>query len=108
MPTAPPARCTQCPNPATKNGRCPDHQPKPWTNPSQRNTKINRWKWQQTRNKWLTQHPTCTHCHAPGTEVDHITPVAQGGALYHPANLQTLCTECHTQKTKNEKQKKRQ
>jgi len=32
-------------------------------------------------------------------EVDHITPIAKGGHPFDPANLQTLCSECHTKKT---------
>ncbi|MFC6770310.1 HNH endonuclease [Halorubrum pallidum] len=32
-------------------------------------------------------------------EVDHITPIADGGHPFDPGNLQTLCTKCHTEKT---------
>jgi 5-methylcytosine-specific restriction endonuclease McrA len=31
--------------------------------------------------------------------VDHITPIADGGHPFDPANLQTLCEECHESKT---------
>jgi len=31
--------------------------------------------------------------------VDHITPVADGGHPFDPANLQTLCDRCHERKT---------
>jgi 5-methylcytosine-specific restriction endonuclease McrA len=34
-----------------------------------------------------------------GLQVDHITPVADGGHPFDPANLQTLCTDCHKAKT---------
>ena len=36
------------------------------------------------------------------TEVDHIQPIAKGGARYDPANLQSLCASCHARKTATE------
>lgn len=35
-------------------------------------------------------------------EVDHITPVSEGGHPFDPANLQTLCSDCHEDKTARE------
>jgi 5-methylcytosine-specific restriction endonuclease McrA len=35
-------------------------------------------------------------------EVDHIERVADGGHPFDPANLQTLCSECHQDKTARE------
>lgn len=35
-------------------------------------------------------------------EVDHIERVADGGHPFDPGNLQTLCGECHTEKTAEE------
>ena len=32
-------------------------------------------------------------------EVDHIQPIAGGGHPFDPGNLQTLCADCHTDKT---------
>lgn len=32
-------------------------------------------------------------------EVDHITPIADGGHPFDPGNLQTLCEDCHSEKT---------
>lgn len=37
-----------------------------------------------------------------GLEVDHITPVADGGHPFDPGNLQTLCDKCHQKKTSKE------
>jgi 5-methylcytosine-specific restriction endonuclease McrA len=37
-----------------------------------------------------------------GLNVDHITPVADGGHPFNPANLQTLCEDCHREKTARE------
>ena len=33
-------------------------------------------------------------------EVDHIVEIMDGGAEFDPANLQTLCGDCHKAKTK--------
>lgn len=35
-------------------------------------------------------------------EVDHITPISEGGHPFDPANLQTLCSDCHKEKTARE------
>ena len=36
-------------------------------------------------------------------EVDHIVPLAAGGAPYDPENLQTLCRPCHFDKTRRDR-----
>ena len=33
-------------------------------------------------------------------EVDHVVPVFKGGAIFDPANCQTLCVSCHVAKTR--------
>jgi len=52
---------------------------------------------------------TCNHCHqwlpAPQIEVDHITPLANGGTD-NPHNVQTLCIACHHTKTSQENQQR--
>jgi len=35
-------------------------------------------------------------------EVDHITPLEDGGEAYALSNLQALCRECHIAKTRAE------
>lgn len=35
-------------------------------------------------------------------EVDHFTPISEGGHPFDPANLRTLCSECHREKTAEE------
>ena len=37
------------------------------------------------------------------TEVDHVLPMADGGAMYDEANLQALCKSHHSQKTARDK-----
>ena len=55
------------------------------------------------RDRWR-----CQACGRAGRlEVDHITPLDDGGAPYEPANLQVLCRICHFAKTKRENQARR-
>lgn len=45
----------------------------------------------------------CVKCGARGRlEVDHITPLRDGGAPYDLSNLQSLCAKCHSRKTRLE------
>ena len=45
----------------------------------------------------------CQRCGRAGRlEVDHIIPLATGGAPYDLANLQTLCRACHIRKTRED------
>ena len=37
------------------------------------------------------------------TEVDHILPIEDGGAMYDEANLQALCKPHHSRKTARDK-----
>ena len=59
--------------------------------------------WRRKRAAVLKGEPLCRQCSKNGrvtvaTEVDHITPRAEGGTD-DPANLQSICYECHVAKT---------
>lgn len=41
-------------------------------------------------------------------EVDHIVPVSEGGHPFDPGNLQTLCEDCHQEKTSRENSERAQ
>jgi hypothetical protein len=64
--------------------------------------------WQRIRKQILErdshlcqiQGPTCTQ-HA--TQVDHITPVAAGGAWYDPHNLRAACANCNNKRSHHQK-----
>lgn len=63
-------------------------------------------KWMEMRSVWLMQHPLCKYCQHKGrislaTEVDHIHPLFKGGTD-DPNNLQSLCHDCHVNKTKED------
>jgi 5-methylcytosine-specific restriction protein A len=57
------------------------------------------WTW--ARSEQLAREPNC-FCGEPATAVDHVVPVAEGGADLDPANLQSLCRRCHGRKTQAE------
>ena len=114
MPYAPPSRCHKpgCRKLTVKNGRCEDHQPKPWRNPSANTTQLTRQERQRFHDMTLAGAPPCactgwcgTHsgkCKHPATEADHIIPVALNGARLSRENSQPLCARCHSEKTKKD------
>jgi len=108
MPTARPERCPApgCHALTTEHGRCPDHQRKPWENPSANTRTLTRADRRRFHDAVLTRDPRCvctgqcgtTHhspCGAPSTEADHIVPIAHGGAHTDPTNGRGLCHHCH-------------
>lgn len=97
--------CTHptCPNPATYRGRCPSHtrQNEQATHPNKQ--LYNSKRWQTTRRKVLFENPLCQcGCGNLSTDVDHKTPIEQGGNAWARANLQALSHECHSKKTRAE------
>lgn len=97
MPTRAP---TPCPRPMCPHLRpCPEHQPKPWEGSTRRAldslTAKDRHRIRD-RDRW-----TCQTCGRPGSDVDHIVPLARGGSN-DEANLQVLCVPCHQRKSAHE------
>ena len=46
----------------------------------------------------------CQHCGRAGRlEVDHVTPLDEGGDPWELTNLQALCKPCHVVKTRAER-----
>jgi 5-methylcytosine-specific restriction enzyme A len=56
-------------------------------------------KWEKRRAAFLRAHLNCVVCGAPAVEVDHVIPVALGGAMWDEANWQSLCRTHHSAKT---------
>ena len=59
--------------------------------------------WRRLREVVLQHEPLCRHCMhrgrlTPASEVDHITPLRDGGTNERD-NLQPLCGSCHDDKT---------
>lgn len=101
-----PTRCTQCHRLATAKGRCDQHQPKPWENPSANTRQLTSRQRHRFRAAVLKHYgPTCNHpgCDHPATEADHIIPISQGGAPDDwEHNGQALCRHHHEEKTRAE------
>ncbi len=60
-------------------------------------------RWQKLREYKKHRNPLCEECLrnneiTPMALVDHIIPIAEGGAPYDVANLQSLCASCHQKK----------
>ena len=61
--------------------------------------------WQVVRAEHLRLESDCRLCGVPGTEVDHVLPLRDGGTHRH-SNLQTLCATCHRRKTAAERDRR--
>lgn len=93
----------RCPNPQTYRGRCSSHARAREAETHPRKTVYNSARWKYLRHMVLFEHPICQHCeNALAVDVDHITPIEQGGQPYERANVQALCKQCHGRKTKRE------
>ena len=73
----------------------------------ERNRFYQRKEWKAVRELQLAQFPLCRECKAAGllimaTVVDHIIPIAQGGAPLDLNNCQSMCVKHHNAKTKSE------
>lgn len=92
----------------TDQTRCPRHRRRAWrTTTSSRHARGYDAAWQRTRAAVLQDEPVCRACrqHA-ATTVDHIVPLAHGGARLDRANLQPLCVDCHTDKTQTDQRRR--
>ncbi|MDE0456255.1 MAG: HNH endonuclease [Chromatiales bacterium] len=71
---------------------------------SRHHRKLDRKRWELVRLRVMERDGwRCRRCGKAGRlEVDHVLPVSAGGAPFDPANLQTLCRGCHTDKTRGE------
>lgn len=61
-----------------------------------------RWESRREHRGELKERYGDPHEPARTLEVDHIEPISDGGHPFDPANLQTLCSECHQDKTARE------
>jgi len=90
-----------CPNLATRNGRCENHQRKrkPDNRPSATAQGYGA-EWRKIRAEFLAYHANCSspYCSNPATEVDHILSLKRGGS-HEWNNLRAYCKSCHSRKT---------
>lgn len=84
---------------------CPDHERKPWEGSTRRDKVKLSGSAEQKRARYILQkHDTICHvCENPGADqVDHVEPLAEGGAD-HEDNLRPIHREpCHREKTAEE------
>ncbi len=106
MPSRNPRPCTSWP--CSHLRPCPIHDK---TNPElerQRNTKrttsltiYRSPRWRTLRTRILRARPRCQApaCRQPSEDVDHETPIEDGGEPWAEENLVALCHSCHSRKT---------
>lgn len=92
-----------CPEVATHRSRCASHQ-RQYNNTPYRVTQRSFYAskhWRLVRDLILLRDPVCraSGCNARSTDVDHITPISQGGPPFQASNLQGLCHAHHSAKT---------
>lgn len=82
---------------------CTEHQRKPWEDRPTNRPRRSGWTTQRRNKGILALHRhTCHVCGLGGaTEVDHVTPLSQGGAD-QPSNLRPIHPACHRAKTQAE------
>jgi len=62
-------------------------------------------RWRRFRLLQLAREPMCGPCFEdtgrvmPATDVDHVTPISKGGAIWDLGNMQSLCHAHHSIKT---------
>jgi 5-methylcytosine-specific restriction endonuclease McrA len=97
--------CNQpgCPNPPAYRGMCSAHgqQRERETHDAGRRAFYTSALWKQFRLRRIAADPFCK-CGQPAVEVDHITPLENGGAPFTFENTQPLCKHCHGKKTREE------
>lgn len=66
------------------------------------NTFYRTYPWKKFSRALREKEPDCRQCGAPAWATDHLVAIADGGAIWDPANLQSLCRRCHNTKSKAE------
>lgn len=91
-----------CPDPVAYRGYCTAHAGDRKRESRRAGVAIyNTKRWRILRRRVLFEQPLCS-CGEIATDVDHVEPLADGGAAWERANLQGLCASCHSQKTRRE------
>lgn len=108
MPKSPkrPCRFPGCPNLCDHGVYCADHSD--YSSDRLRGNAAERGydgKWRNARARFLRKNPLCVKCRekgklTPATVVDHIIPHRGDPVLFwDEKNWQSLCKDCHDQKT---------
>lgn len=96
MPTAPPRVCARCGRPAPNGQPC---QCRPAFEGSANPASTRRWR--KFRAAELRANPICEAdgCRRLATEIDHRTPIAEGGERFSFENMTSYCAEHHQLKS---------
>jgi len=113
MPIAPPVPCKGSQFCSKPGPYCEDHRGVREERKAPRGkTKARGYggRWRKVRSRYLGRRPLCEMCDLEGDitaaeMVDHVIPIAAGGAQYDPRNLQSLCNSCHGKKTAADRSK---
>ena len=97
----PPRLCPKCQQ--LSAGQCRTCRPA-WGNQSPSSRAIGGRPWRRLRAAQLKAQPLCQWpgCVLLADQVDHVVPVAAGGAVMDAGNLQSLCAAHHREKTQTE------
>ena len=94
--------CTVC-GKLSAGPRCERHTRKPWEGSTRPERTVSGWEQQRRARRVLYAHDTVCHIcgHIGATEVDHVVPLAEGGAD-DESNLRPAHAGCHRAKTGRE------
>lgn len=95
-----------CSDPECANAHpCPTHGKTAWAGSSRRQSTLSGWAQQRRAQRILRHDDTCHVCGQLGSDqVDHVIPLAQGGAD-DDTNLRPIHSRpCHERKTQREAQ----
>lgn len=101
-------RTRGCRQLATYRGRCRDCAAKNERATHSNKAIYNSRRWRVLRKRVLFEQPLCEApvdggvCGEIATDVDHKTPIEEGGDPWSRANVQALCHPCHSKKTNGE------
>ncbi|MEU9871117.1 HNH endonuclease signature motif containing protein [Actinomadura sp. NPDC048021] len=105
-----PKLCARCNNVATGGAYCDDCRPKPFAGARERWKANQPGNWATLRKKVIRRAKGLCEiddCTEPGTEVDHINPVAEHG-LWTLDNLRLLCKMHNQDKAQEEARRGRE
>lgn len=96
--------CLVCGEPSTST-RCEQHtEPKVDNRPRDRVTRTNRAPWKNLSARLRRMQPWCSipGCDDTDLTIDHIIPLAEGGAPYDLDNLRVLCRRHNSARTRGD------
>lgn len=81
----------------------PPHKRKGTTRELKHDRFYSQTRWKKHSAWYRMKHPLCVKCGQAAHAVDHLVPIARGGAEWDEGNMQSLCERCHNAKTNEER-----